>query len=204
VTAHQVAGPAAAPPGAPPLPAEAVEAPSPAARSSRLHRSAGTPAILRLLLIGLVAGSLGWGIIGAFAVSQHATAADQVVTSSEPLSLDAQQMYRSLSDADVTATTAFLTGPPEPLAVRRHYEADIAQAAADLAALRSAPAAAGGSAAKRLAASLADISASLPVNTGYVQQAQTYSSLGFPLTGAAAVMAAGCAWGLSRRLAEYR
>lgn len=183
MTARQVAGPAAAPPGALPLPAQAVQAPSPAARSSRLHRPAGTPAILRLLLIGLVAGSLGWGIIGAFAVSQHAAAADQVVTSSEPLSLDAQQMYRSLSDADVTATSAFLAGPPEPLAVRRHYEADIAQAAADLAALRSAPAAAGGSAAKRLAASLAAISASLPLYTGYVQQAKTYSSLGFPLTG---------------------
>ncbi len=107
-------------------------------RGQALRRAAGTPAILRLLLIGLTAGSLVWGIVGAFAVSQHASAAGQVVTTSEPLSLDAQQMYRSLSDADVTATTAFLAGPPEPLGVRRHYEADIARAAADLAALRSA------------------------------------------------------------------
>jgi hypothetical protein len=30
---------------------------------------------------------------------------------------------------------------------------------------------------------LAVISASLPVYTGYVQQAKTYSSLGYPLTG---------------------
>jgi hypothetical protein len=184
VTAQGVAGPPAAPPASRPAPAQPSQAPAPNGQTSRLNRSAGTPAILRLLLIGLVAGSLAWGIIGAFAVSQHASAADQVVTSSEPLSLDAQQMYRSLSDADVTATTAFLAGPPEPLKVRTHYEADIAQAAADLAALRSAPAAAGnGTAAKRLAASLAAISASLPVYTGYVQQAKTYSSLGFPLTG---------------------
>jgi len=153
-------------------------------RGQALRRAAGTPAILRLLLIGLTAGSLVWGIVGAFAVSQHASAAGQVVTTSEPLSLDAQQMYRSLSDADVTATTAFLAGPPEPLGVRRHYEADIARAAADLAALRSAPAATGsGQAARKLAASLAAISAALPVYTGYVQQAQTYGSLGYPLTG---------------------
>ena len=158
--------------------------PAPGGRENRLRRSTGTPAILRLLLIGLVAGSLAWGIVGAFAVSQHASAAAQVVTTSEPLSLDAQQMYRSLSDADVTATTAFLAGPPEPLAVRTHYEADIAQAAADLAALRSAPAATGsGPAARRLSASLAVISTSLPVYAGYVQQAKTYGSVGYPLTG---------------------
>ncbi len=116
---------------------------------------------MRLLLIGLTAGSLAWGVVGALAMSQHASAADRIVTAIEPLSLDAQQMYRSLSDADVTATTAFLAGPPEPLAVRQHFEADIAQAAAGLAA----------------------ISASLPVYTGYVAQAKTFSSLGFPLAG---------------------
>ena len=186
MTAQGVAGPPAAQAAATAPPAQATPGPQPvtSAGVAQLRRSAGTPAILRLLLICLVAGSLGWGIVGVFAVSQHASAAGQVVTSSEPLSLDAQQMYRSLSDADVTATTAFLAGPAEPLAVRRHYEADIAQAAADLAALRSAPAAGtSGTAAGRLAASLAVISAALPVYTGYVQQAKTYSSLGYPLTG---------------------
>ena len=147
-------------------------------------RAGGTPAILRLLLVGLTAGSLAWGIVAAWTVSQHASAADQVVTRSEPLSLDAQQMYRSLGDADVTATTAFLAGPPEPLAVRQRFEADIAQAAGDLAALRDSAATAGsGSTSATLAAGLAAISASLPVYTSYVAQAKTYSSLGYPLTG---------------------
>jgi hypothetical protein len=147
-------------------------------------RAGGTPAILRLLLVGLTAGSLAWGIVGTWAVNLHASAADQVVTTSEPLSLDAQQMYRSLSDADVTATTAFLAGPPEPLAVRQRFEADIGQAAADLAAIRNSHAAVGGGrSSARLAAGLAAISASLPAYTGYVAQANTYSSLGYPLTG---------------------
>ena len=147
-------------------------------------RAGDTPAILRLLLVGLTAGSLAWGVVAAWAVNQHASAAGQVVTTSEPLSLDAQQMDRSLADADVTATTAFLAGPPEPLAARQRFEADIAQAAADLAALRASGVAAGsGTGAARLAAGLAAISASLPVYTGYVAQANTYSSLGYPLTG---------------------
>jgi len=139
--------------------------------------AAGTPAILRLLLVGLVAGSVAWGAVGAWAVSQHASAASAVVSTGEPLSLAAQQMYQSLSDADVTATTTFLAGPPEPLAVRQRYEADIAQAAADLTVLRDA------GSGRQLAASLSAISTGLPVYTGYVQQAQTYSSVGYPLTG---------------------
>jgi len=142
--------------------------------------AAGTPAILRLLLAGLVSVSVAWGVVSAWTVGQHAAAASAVVSTSEPLSLAAQQMYQSLSDADVTATTTFLAGPPEPLTVRQRYEADIARAAADLTVLRSTDPAGGSD---QLAASLAAISTGLPVYTGYVQQAQTYSSLGFPLTG---------------------
>src|SRR5262249_58344425 len=124
-----------------------------------------------------------WGVGGPGRGGRHAGAAAQVVTRSEPLSIDAQQMYRSLSDADVTATTAFLAGPPEPLAVRQHYEADIAQAAADLAALRnSAGAVGGGRNPAKLAASLTGLSTSLPACTGYRQQAKTNHSLGYPLT----------------------
>ena len=136
---------APAPPAAPPSPAaSAPPAPVPTprrTRQSRPARAGGTPARLRLLLIALTSGSLAWGAVAAWTVSQHASAASQVVTASEPLSLAAQQMYRSLADADVTATTAYLTGPPEPLTVRRRFEADIARAAADLARLRAARAA---------------------------------------------------------------
>jgi hypothetical protein len=69
-------------------------------------------------MVGLLLVSLAWGAVGAWAVNQHASAAQDVVATSEPLSLSAQQMYRSLSDADVTATAAFLSGPYEPLGAR--------------------------------------------------------------------------------------
>jgi hypothetical protein len=138
------------------------------------------PAKLRLLLVGLIAGCMAWGAAGAWTVSDHASAAQDVVSVSEPQSLQAQQMYRSLSDADVTATTAFLSGPAEPLAMRDRYQSDIAQAASDLADLKDA--AAGGQT-SQLDASLAAISTGLPVYTGDVAEAQTDYTLGFPLTG---------------------
>jgi hypothetical protein len=166
---------------------------SPAASGPPGHRAAAprgriagrlsvstTPTRLRLLLTGLLLACLAWGAVGAWTVLQHASAAQDVVSTSEPLSLNAQQMYRSLSDADVTATTAFLTGPDESLADRQRYTADIDQAATDLSNLKGA--ATSGSN-QQLLASLAAISTALPVYTGYVSQAQTEYSLGYLLTG---------------------
>jgi len=139
-----------------------------------------TPTRLRLLMVGLLLASLAWGAVGAWAVIQHASAAQDVVTTSEPLSLSAQQMYRSLSDADVTATTAFLAGPNESLGARQRYAADINQAATDLSSLKGAATSASN---RRLLASLAAVSTALPVYTSYVSQAQTEYSLGYLLTG---------------------
>ena len=136
--------------------------------------------MLRLLMAGLVMACLAWGALTAWTVSQHTSAARDAVTVREPLSLDAQQMYQSLSDADVTASTAFLSGPQEPLPARQRYQADIANAAADLARSKAAQQAWPISS---WLASLAAISAGLPVYTGYVAEAQTDYSLGYMLTG---------------------
>jgi hypothetical protein len=160
----------------------------PAARPARRGRPAlagrlvpaTAPATMQMLLAGLVVLSVAWGGVGAWTVGQHAAAAGNVVGTSEPLSLDAQQMYRSLADADVIVTTAFLSGPDVSLASRDRYQADIAQAATDLTDLKESAAASGNS---RLVASLAAISSGLPLYTGYVAEAQADSALGFALTG---------------------
>jgi hypothetical protein len=146
-----------------------------AARRRRLSGETGTPRQLRLLLIGLVVLSLVWGAVAAWVVSQRASGANNVVGTSEPLSLDGQQIYRALSDADATEATAFLAGGLEPLAARRHYLADIGQAASHL---ESATAAAGHSPAAR---NLATLSAELPVYTGEVETARADNRLGLPL-----------------------
>jgi len=130
---------------------------------------------LRLLLVSLVALSLIWGAVAAWTANQRTSAAGAVVGTGEPLSLDGQRIYRSLSDADATAATAFLSGGLEPLAARHRYLADIAEAASSL---ESATAGAGQSAA---AADLARISAGLPVYTGEVETARADNRLGLPL-----------------------
>ena len=140
-----------------------------------LVRASTTPGKLRFLLAGLVVLCLLWGAVAALTAGQHASGAGAVVSTSEPLSLDGQRIYRSLSDADATAASAFLAGGLEPQAVRRRYLADIAEAATSL---EAATTTAGHAAAQP---DLATLSASLPVYAGEVETARADNRLGLPL-----------------------
>ena len=138
-------------------------------------RATTTPAVLRLLLIGLVSLCLVWGGIAGWVVSVRTSAANNVVNSSERLSYDGQQIYRALSDADATAADAFLVGGLKPIDGPRRYRTDIAKAAAHL---ERATAAAGHSPA---AADLATLSVGVPLYTGEMQTARADNRLGLPL-----------------------
>jgi hypothetical protein len=81
--------------------------PRAARRGFAFPRASTTPGKVRLIRMGLVVACLGWGALAALMVGQHASAAGDVASVSEPLSLDAQQMYQSLADADVTASTGY-------------------------------------------------------------------------------------------------
>jgi hypothetical protein len=142
-----------------------------------LPSASTTPGRLRLIQVALVVLSLAWGALAALTVSQHASAADNVASSSEPISLDAQRMYQSLADADVTVSTAYLYGRIGPFADRQRYQNDIAVATADLKAVTAA------SGSSSVAASLSTLSAALPIYTGYVEDGQIYNSLGYPAGG---------------------
>jgi len=144
-----------------------------------LPRASTTPGKVRLVRAGLVILCLGWGALAALMVGQHASAAGDVVGTSEPLSLKAQQMYQSLADADVTVSTGYLYGATPPFKSRQHYLQDIAVATADLKAVT----AASGSAGSAVVGSLSTLSADLPVYTGYVEDGQIYNSLGYPAGG---------------------
>jgi hypothetical protein len=152
--------------------------------------SATTPDRLWLLLVILVILSLAWGVIAALTADQHASAAAQVVAVSEPLSLDAEQIYQSLSDADATAAHAFLSGGLEPAADQQRYNADITQAAIRIeaaSALMGASAARTGlpshpkTATSATGDDLATLSAGLPVYAGEVETARADDRLGLPL-----------------------
>jgi hypothetical protein len=127
----------------------------------------------------LILASLAWGAVGAWTVIQHASGAQDVVNTSEPLSLSAQQMYQSLSDADVTATTAFLNGRYPSLSSQQRYAADVVRAGNDLSRLTQAAAASN----RQLFASLDAVSSGLPTYTSDVKAAQDQYSLGYLLTG---------------------
>jgi hypothetical protein len=147
-----------------------------AGRRGRQRRSKKrtTPSTLRLLMAVVVALCLGWGVLAALTVEQHASAASAAVNSGEPLSLDAQQIYQSLADADVTVSTAYLYGKNQPFSARQRYQRDIAAAAADL---RTVTAASGSSA---IGADLVTLDQGLPVYTGYVEDAEVYDEVGMP------------------------
>lgn len=124
------------------------------------------------MLLGLALGGT------ALATVHHRAALTRDITGvSGPLSVGAQDLYRSLSDADATAATAFLTNGVEPAALRQRYLDDIARAGSALTvAARDADDAD--------AARLAVLSDQLPVYTGLVETARSYNRLGVPLGGA--------------------
>ncbi|HMD95662.1 MAG TPA: hypothetical protein VKG80_23765 [Trebonia sp.] len=150
----------------------------PASHAARPGRPARTtPATMRVLTVVLVLLSLAWGAFGGWAASQHSSAAGTLISVDEPLSLDASQMYENIADADVTITTAYLASSQPQLPPLQRYQTDIASASADLAKLRA------GSGDPSLDAALAALAGGLPAYTGYVADAQSQYSLGFPLTG---------------------
>lgn len=146
----------------------------PSARRAR--RS--TPGALRLILLVLVALAIGWGALAAVTVAQHAAGAAKVVTTSEPLSIEAQQIYSSLADADVAVSTGYLHGSQASFSFQQEYDSDIATATADI---EAATAASGRDSA--IGPSLATLTSALPVYTGYVKSSQVYSSAGMPAGG---------------------
>jgi len=170
--------------------------PAPAVRRAwwRPRLDGATPARLRLLLALLILLSLAWGVLAALTADQHASAAADVVAVSEPLSLDAEQIYTSLSDADATAANAFLAGGLEPAKARQRYQGDITQAAIRI---EAASALVGSSAArtqlpghltKQASAAgtavgddLAILSGQLPAYTDEVGTARADNRLGLPL-----------------------
>jgi hypothetical protein len=142
-----------------------------------LRRTAGTtPGRFGLAMVGLVVLSLLTGVIGLLAVQGKSSTLDDLTTHREPFSAAAQQMYRSLSDADATAASAFLSSAVEPPALRERYQTDIEQAGAALAV-----AATDIEGVSDAAKPLAQLSTGIPVYTGLVERASANNAQGYPL-----------------------
>ncbi|HEX4702487.1 MAG TPA: hypothetical protein VH352_10205 [Pseudonocardiaceae bacterium] len=142
-----------------------------------LRRTAGTtPGRLGMAMVGLVVLSVLTGVISLLSIQSRADTLSDLTNHREPVSAAAQQIYRSLSDADATAASAFLTSAVEPPALRARYQADIAQAGTALAV-----AATDISGIPEATKPLSDLSTGIPVYTGLVERASTNNALGYPI-----------------------
>ena len=167
-----MSAPAVAPPAA-------TDPPRPRGRFTELNELARTtPGVLTILTVGLVLVSVLVGVLTAIAVQTRVTALDDLAARSGPLSVAAQDIFRSLSDADATATSAFLAGGEEPADQRARYENDIAQAESALAIAVASREPADVTAAD---SPLAILSAKLSVYTGLIETARANNRQGLPV-----------------------
>ncbi|MFI7384714.1 hypothetical protein [Streptomyces sp. NPDC049813] len=169
-----------------PPPAPGAPAPAPARRTAwsegvdRL-RSAATTEPGRLRIIGAVLAMLvvAFGATTAWQMTDRSAAADDVLHSSQPLTADAADIYRSLADANTAASSGFLAGGQEPAAVRERYERDIRTAAQKLV-----TAAAATDPGSPSAETISKLNTMLPQYKGLIERARANNRQGFPLGGA--------------------
>ena len=134
-----------------------------------------TPGRLSLIAIALVLLSIVAGLVGVLSVKDKDTTINGLIEHREPLAASAQQVFRSLSDADATAASAFLSVGTEPPELRKKYEQDIAEAGSALARAASDTTEVGD------AAHQVDIlNQKIPVYTGIVETARANNRQGFP------------------------
>jgi len=149
----------------------------PADLAAGLRRTANTtPGRLSIAMMGLVVLSLLTGVIGLASFTGRSNTIADLLTHREPVSTAAQQIYRSLSDADATAADAFLTSAVMPATLRARYQTDIAQAGSALAVAATDSAGVGAA-----TAPLAQLSTGIPVYTGLVERASANNALGYPI-----------------------
>jgi len=141
-----------------------------------LRAGSTTPERLRRVAAALVVGCLLTALVSVLGGLAHSGAVRDSGTRIAALDADAAELYRSLADADATATRGYVSGGLEPAAVRARYDDDVARAADRLV-----------QAASRLpvgdpaAVPVATIGVQFPVYAGLMETARTYNRQGLPL-----------------------
>ncbi|MGW3726459.1 hypothetical protein ACWDPP_15135, partial [Streptomyces sp. NPDC000851] len=157
--------------GSPASPAPAGEPPRRTAFAEGVDRvrAAATTEPGRLRIIGAVLALLvvSFGAVTAWQATDRASAADDVLHKSQPLSSAAADIYRSLADANTAASSGFLAGGQETKTSRDRYERGIRTAAAKLvtAANNSDPG-------SPSAATIAELNRLLPQYKGLIERAR--------------------------------
>ncbi len=135
-----------------------------------------TPDRLRRVGAVIVVGCLVTAVVSLVSGVARTDAVSECGGRVAAITADAAELYRTLADADASATTGYVSGGIEPAAVRARYDDDIDRASAGL--VSAAGRIPGGDAA---AASVATVAARFPVYTGLIETARTYNRQGLPL-----------------------
>ena len=98
-------------------------------------RLATTPGRLVLVSILVVVGAVCFGAIATGAEQSRERAAKAARSQTEPLLVQAKNLYTSLSDANATVATGLLSGGVETAAKRNRYLGDLVVASGALSAL---------------------------------------------------------------------
>jgi hypothetical protein len=135
-----------------------------------------TPSRLWLALLAAVVALLAVGATCATTLAGRQASETRAVNSAEHLTVNADELYHTLADADATAATALLVSPVPPARLTDQYNSDIAQsenalsqASRDLAGDDTA------------SSQLAQVATQLPIYTGLVATAQADNRLGYPV-----------------------
>jgi len=150
------------------------------------ERLTTTPGRLVLTSVLLVVGAVCFGLLATGAEQSRERAVRSARTGTEPLLVEAVNLYTSLSDANATVATGLLAGGLEPPAKRARYTHDLLVASRALTALTSES---GTSA--RAPAALGTVANQLPVYSGLVETARANNRQGFPIGAAYLRQAAG-------------
>ncbi|MFF8530698.1 hypothetical protein ACF07B_01670 [Streptomyces sp. NPDC015532] len=169
-----------APRSAPPAPGAAPRRTAWAEGVDRLRAAATTePGLLRIIGAVLALLVVAFGAVTAWQMTERSAAADNVLHSSQPLSASAADIYRSLADANTTASSGFLAGGQETQETRVRYERDIRTAAAKL--ITAANSSEPGSPSAKTISQLNEL---LPEYKGLIERARANNRQGYPLGGA--------------------
>ena len=148
-----------------------------ARRGTSLRRGEGsTPVWLRWAGIAIVVLCVGVGVLGVAGARDRQAALGDAAGRAEPLTVTAQGVYRSLSDADAAAATIFLSGPAATGADADRFAADISQTSAGLLTLSVAP-----GASTALHIDVGVVAGELPVYTQLVATALADNRQGLPV-----------------------
>lgn len=139
-------------------------------------RLATTPGRLVLVSILVVVGAVCFGAIATGAEQSRERAAKSARSQTEPLLVQATNLYTALSDANATVATGLLSGGLETAAKRQRYLNDLGVASGALSTLTREA----GTAANAPAA-LGTIADELPTYSGLIETARANNRLGFPI-----------------------